>query len=1271
VEINAAIIPYEGKPADLVLVRDITERKKAQEALQISEAKYRDLYENAPDMHLSIDAATAKILRCNQTIAQVTGYTKEEILGRHIFEMYHPDSLEAAKRVFQTWLTTGEVRDAELQAKRKDGSKLNVSLSVSAVRDDQGKILHSRSVWRDITERKWAEEALREAKKFTDSLIASMQDGFSVLDSNGVHVDANPAFCRMTGFSREELIGTGPPHPYWPPESLEEIERAFQKALKCEFGDFELTFMRKDGQRFSVIVSPSWVKDTQGNVISYFATIKDIAERKRAEEALRESEERFFKAFHYSPVAMSIACLPEGRCVDVNDSFLHMLEYTREEVIGHTSTELNMYANPDDRAQMVRIFSKEGRVRNYEFTARTKTGKLIKLLSSSEKVKLRDQDHFISMTIDITERKRAEEALRQSESWYRTLTENLPQKLFLKDRDSVYISCNEHYAQDFRIKPHEITGKTDYDFYPRELAEKYRADDRRIMESGEIEEIEEPYIQDGQEYWVHTIKTPVKDEKGDVTGILGIFHDITERKRAEEALRESEARFRAISSNTPDHILIQDSQLRYLFVVNPQLGLTEQDMLGKTDHDFLAKEDADKLTEIKTQVLQTGKPVHLQTSLISLAGETEFFDGTYVPRFNALGQVEGLIGYFRNVTERRRAEEALQKSEQLYRSLFANMINGVAYCKMLFEEEQPRDFIYLAVNNTFEIQTGLKNVVGKKVSEVIPGLKESSPELFERYARVALTGKPERFEFYLSQLDMWLDISAYSAERGYFIAVFDNITERKRAEEHILHLQQHLQMQIQEMPIGLIVWDMGFRAQTWNPAAERIFGFTAQEALGRHAYDLIVPKEAQPYVDDVWRRLFEGDTTAHSINENITKDGRTVICQWSNAPLKKGGKVDGILSMVQDITVHRRAEEALRESEEKLRLMFQSLSEGITVINMEGKILESNEATARLHGYASKEELIGRNAIELFARRDRARLLENTKRTLEDGYVRDLEYTFLTKEGKEFPAEVSATVLRDISGKPTAFITVTRDITERKRMEEQLIVADRLTSVGELAAGIAHELNNPLTSVIGFSELLGRRTDVPDDIKEDLGIIHREAQRAARVVRNLLTFAGKHASAKEPLNLNRIIENTLELRAYEHRVNNILVNTHFAPDLPKVMADAFQLQQVFLNIIINAEHFMLQAHKRGTLTVTTERVGDMIRASLADDGPGIAEADLGHVFNPFFTTKEVGKGTGLGLSICHGIVTEHGGKIYAQSELGQGATFVVELPILSIDKKER
>jgi len=219
-----------------------------------------------------------------------------------------------------------------------------------------------------------------------------------------------------------------------------------------------------------------------------------------------------------------------------------------------------------------------------------------------------------------------------------------------------------------------------------------------------------------------------------------------------------------------------------------------------------------------------------------------------------------------------------------------------------------------------------------------------------------------------------------------------------------------------------------------------------------------------------------------------------------------------------------------------------------------------------------------------------------------------------------------------------------------------------LASLGELASGAAHELNNPLTSIIGFSQLLMERK-VPDDIHEDLRLINTEAQRAASVTRNLLTFAGRHAPMKEPNQINNIIEDVLRITAYNHKAKSIEIERHFAPDLPEVMVDYFQMQQVFMNIIINAEYFMVNAHNRGTLSITTTERNDVVMILFTDDGPGIPPENLRRIFDPFFTTKEAGKGTGLGLSICHGIVTEHDGQIYARSQLGKGATIVVELPV--------
>jgi PAS domain S-box-containing protein len=360
----------------------------------------------------------------------------------------------------------------------------------------------------------------------------------------------------------------------------------------------------------------------------------------------------------------------------------------------------------------------------------------------------------------------------------------------------------------------------------------------------------------------------------------------------------------------------------------------------------------------------------------------------------------------------------------------------------------------------------------------------------------------------------------------------------------------------------------------------------------------------------------------------------------------------------RDITERKRAEERIKHAAEEWRTTFDSITDLISICDKDFKLARVNKAFA--DAFKMKPvELIGKHCYEIIHGTNEPIPNCPQKVTIKTKKPAMVEF-FEPHLGIHL--EMSTSPIFNEKGEVVACVHVTRDITERKKMEEQLIVTDRLASVGELASGIAHELNNPLTSVIGFSQLLLEK-DVPDDVKEDVKIIYSEAQRTAQVVKNLLTFARKHDTEKRPANINSIMEKALELRAYEQKVSNIQVNTRFAPDLPEIMADFFQLQQVFLNIVINAEHFMIEAHNRGTLTITTERAGDVIKASFADDGPGIAEENLGHVFDPFFTTKEVGRGTGLGLSICHGIVTEHGGRIYAESELGKGATFIVELPL--------
>jgi PAS domain S-box-containing protein len=363
-------------------------------------------------------------------------------------------------------------------------------------------------------------------------------------------------------------------------------------------------------------------------------------------------------------------------------------------------------------------------------------------------------------------------------------------------------------------------------------------------------------------------------------------------------------------------------------------------------------------------------------------------------------------------------------------------------------------------------------------------------------------------------------------------------------------------------------------------------------------------------------------------------------------------------SLYTDITEHQQAEEQLKQAAQEWRTTFDSITDLIFIHDKDNRIIRVNKAVADMLK-TTPNELVGKYCHEV---------MHGTKEppancphllTLKTGKSSTIEW--FNPDTEAYFHESSSPVFNK-KGEVTGSIIVARDITQQKRIEEQLIMTDRLASIGELSSGIAHELNNPLTSVIGFSQLL-MEGDVPANIKEDLATIYSEAQRAAVIVKNLLTFARKHAPVKQLSQINTVVEDVLRLRAYEEKVNNIEVERRLASNLPEIMMDHFQMQQVFLNIVVNAEFAMLEAHHKGKMIITTEKIDNIVKISFTDDGPGISEENLKRIFDPFFTTKEVGKGTGLGLSICHGIVSEHGGKIYVKNENVQGTSFIVELPL--------
>jgi PAS domain S-box-containing protein len=357
----------------------------------------------------------------------------------------------------------------------------------------------------------------------------------------------------------------------------------------------------------------------------------------------------------------------------------------------------------------------------------------------------------------------------------------------------------------------------------------------------------------------------------------------------------------------------------------------------------------------------------------------------------------------------------------------------------------------------------------------------------------------------------------------------------------------------------------------------------------------------------------------------------------------------------------------LRQVDAKLRLMGAAVEEAnelIVIVSRDGLIRHANRAFCQALGY-ELHELLDKSREVVLAEESRARLEE--MKNVDKGQAWNGTIVHQRSDGSTFQAACALVPLTNDQGRVTHFVQMERDITEELRLRSQLIHSERLSAVGQLVSGVAHELNNPLQSILGFTELLIDAEDRAES-RRDLEQVRSEAIRAGKIVRNLLSFVRRSSSERTIADVNEIVRSTLSLRSYEFGSSNIRLVENYADGLPSVIVNPEEIQQVILNLILNAEQAMRAANRGGTLAVTTTSSDEMVTIEILDDGPGVPPALAGRVFEPFFSTKDVGEGTGLGLSIAIGIAEAHGGTLVLMPS-DKGACFRLSLP--AVDPNDR
>lgn len=505
-----------------------------------------------------------------------------------------------------------------------------------------------------------------------------------------------------------------------------------------------------------------------------------------------------------------------------------------------------------------------------------------------------------------------------------------------------------------------------------------------------------------------------------------------------------------------------------------------------------------------------------------------------------------------------------------------------------------------------------------------------------------------------------------------------DVTERKEIEQERDRILGELGLQIERMPLAYLRIDAELRYTEWNPAAERLFGYTREEVLGKSPFDVIVPEESRGLVERIFDRLQSGDMNAHGSCENVTREGRRIYCEWHNTPLfGPEGKFEGILSLAQDISARRSVEQTLLLRDRAMS----AVTQGIVITDAQKPdqpIIYVSPGFEKITGY-EEEEVLGRNCRFLQGKQTAPGPVEELRRAIREGRGCSVELLNYTKQGTPFWNALSISPIQDAHGRITHYVGVQSDVTERRKLEEHYLQAQKMEAVGRLAGGVAHDFNNLLTIINGHGEILLSSLPVEDPIREMVEEMTKAGTRAASLTRQLLAFTRQQVIAPRLLDLNAVVAD-MEKMLRRLIGEDVLLRTVLPDRLGMIRADPGQIEQVLLNLVVNSRDAMPQG---GKLTIETSTVkldetygrthpgvipGNYVLLAVTDTGVGMTVEVRERIFQPFFTTKPPGKGTGLGLATVFGIVQQASGHVDVYSEVGVGTCFKIYFPCVEEER---
>lgn len=1009
----------------------------------------------------------------------------------------------------------------------------------------------------------------------------------------------------------------------------------------------------------------------------------------KSEISIRELEERFTTAFRMSPVSVTISSVSDNKFIDVNNTFLQDMEYTRGEVIGRTAKELNIWADEGEREWIINEISKKGKIFGKVISYKTRTGKILYGLSSMSVVQVNGIPCNLSTVVNITERRKSEEKLVESEELFRKLFENMLNgfaycKMIYEDGkplDFLYLNVNEAFATLTGLK--DVMGKRVSEAIPGiqeadpELLERYN----RVSSTG-TPEVFEIYVESLKMWFSISVYSPQKGY------FVAVFDVITARKLADEKLHESRSTLQSIIDNSNSLIYLVDTEGRFVLVNQPLqqlLTASGEQMIGQTREAFLPREIANLHRKNDLEVITSGKTQIFEEENIEPDGK-HYYLTTKFPLYDNENIIYSVGGLSTDITEQKLVEQALRISEERYRNIFNSLIEGFCIIDMVFDEKnKPIDYRFLEINTSFDKQTGLHDAKGKLMRELAPNHESY---WFEIYGKVALTGETVRFENEAKALNRWFEVRAsrVDEQEGRKVAIyFNDITERKlsemvlrESEDKFKYIFDHsLIPKSITLPSGEI---------NVNRAFCDMLGYQPKELKKINWADISHPDDIKLTNDSLNLILSGKKKSARFTKRYIHKNGSVI---WADVGTSLRRDDDNnpqyFMTSVNDITERRAAEEALRDSEERFSKSFRTSPISFIIANMEdGRIIEINDAFTGISGF-THEEAIGNTTLNLniwVHEEDRKHMIDSLSK---GKAILHMETMLRAKEGKIAIVLLSAQVIK--LANRNCIISSIEDITERKNAESQIKklneeLEDRVIQRTELleaankeleafSYSVSHDLRAPLRSVHGYTKILMEEYEsmLDEEGKRICGIISSSATQMGGLIDDLLSFSriGRTSMNPSQLDMKSIVKSVFEEICPDNQKSrtNLKIGK-----LHKAYGDGNLLKLVWTNLISNAIKYSSKK-SISEISVGSQLKYNKITYFVKDNGVGFDmkyKHKLFGVFQRLHSESEF-EGNGVGLAIIQRIILKHGGNVWAEGEEGKGATFYFSLPVQ--DKRQK